>query len=69
VSQEWQKHSSFVQAKYSLGVKHLYRGCKAADYLLKVLKMLMVYSMLGVKNVLVRESGGVPLSPPPSPGI
>ena len=65
MSQEWQKHSSFVQAKYSSGVKHLGRGCKAADYLLKVLKTLMVYSMLCVKNVLVRGSGGMPPLPAP----
>jgi len=63
VSQERQKHFSFVQAKYSLGVTHLCRGCKAADYLLKVLKTFDG-STLCAKHVLVRGSGGMPPLPP-----
>ena len=64
MSQERQKHFSFVQAKYSSEVARLCRGRKAADYLLKVLKTLIVYSMLCVKHVLVRGSGGMPPPPP-----
>jgi len=32
VTQGWQKHFSFGQAKYSAGDMHLCRGCKAAYY-------------------------------------
>jgi len=38
VSQGWQKHLSFGQAKYSLGVMQLRRHCKTADYLHKAVK-------------------------------
>jgi len=42
VSQGWQKHFSFGQAKYSAGNVHLCRGCKAADYPCKALKIFDV---------------------------
>ena len=38
VSQGWQKHFSFDQAKYSAGIMHSCRGCKTADYPRKALK-------------------------------
>jgi len=40
VSQGWQKHFSFVQAKYSAGAMHLCRGCERADYPLKILMVV-----------------------------
>ena len=64
MSQERQKHFSFVQAKYSLGVTHLCRGCEAADYLLEVLKTFDG-STLCAKHILERGSGVCPLSLPP----
>ena len=37
MSQGWQKHFRFGQAKYSAGIMHICGGCKAADYLHKPL--------------------------------
>jgi len=59
VSQGWQKHFSFGQAKYSAGVMHLCEGCKAADYPCKAPKNLGS-GMLCAKHKLVRESWGFP---------
>ena len=51
VSQGWQKHFSFGQAKYSAGYMHLCRGCEAADI---CKKFWCQSSRLGTKHALIR---------------
>ena len=69
VSQGWQKHFSFVQAKYSAGVMHLCSAYEAADYLLEALKTFDG-SIWCVRYALVRGSGRMhPLSPSPGKNL
>jgi len=58
VSQGWQEHFSFGQAKYSAGVMHICVGCEAADYPHKALNF--DDSALCAKHVLVRGCGVFP---------
>ena len=68
MSQGWQKHFSFVQAKYSAGVIHLCSAYEAADYVLEALKTFDG-SIWCVRYALVRGSGRSTLSPPPQEKI
>jgi len=52
VSQGWQKHFCFGQAKYSAGIMHLCRYCEAADFPYKALNnfdgiMLLICTLKG----------------------
>ena len=63
VSQGWQKHFNFGWAKSTSVVMHLRGGCKAAHYPLKPLKEFDC-SMLCVKHIFVRGTGGTPFPTP-----